>query len=132
MTKQLFRLAHPIARQRAIEAIRTAPDGHVVTLKAPTRSLEQNSMIHPVILNLAKILQRKTDQESLRQLRYLLLEQWTHETGRKPMFERSYDGARWVCINKGTSDLEKSDCTEFIEWLLFQEHQLTNNKLETL
>ena len=130
--KQLFCLVHAQARHGAIETIRTAPDGYIVTIKEPTRTLEQNSMIHPVIANLARVLRRKTDKESLRQLRYLLLEQWTYETGRKPTFERSYDGMRWVCINKGTSDLEKSDCTEFIEWLLFQESQVTQSQMEPL
>ena len=74
---------------------------------------------------LAKALGRPTDVESLRQLRYLLLEQWRHETGRPPMFQRSYDGMRWVCVDKGTSDLDKPDCSEFIEFLLAQEAEVT-------
>lgn len=38
-----FVLAHPIARQRAIAAVSGAPDGMVVDIKEPTRSLEQNA-----------------------------------------------------------------------------------------
>lgn len=120
-----FILAHSEARQRAAQAVQAAPAGHVVTVKPPSRTLDQNSIIHPVVENIARLLNRPTDKESLRQLRYLLLEQWQHETNRPPMFQRSYDGQRWVSVNKGTSDLDKPDCSEFIEWMLATEAELT-------
>jgi hypothetical protein len=96
-----------------------------LTLREAKRTLPQNSLIHPCVISIAKALGRPTDAESLRKLRYLLLEQWRHETGRSPMFERSYDGMRWVCVDKGTSDLDKPDCSEFIEFLLAQEAGLS-------
>ena len=108
--KRVIYLAGTPQRETAIEAIRTAVEGSKVTVSHPTRTLDQNSLIHPVIEVIAKALGRSTDVESLRQLRYLLLEQWRHETGRPPMFQRSYDGQRWVCVDKGTSDLDKPDC----------------------
>ena len=89
-----------------------------IEIKPEARSLDQNALIHPVVEEIAEALNRPTDKEALRQLRYLLLEQWMHETGRPPMFQRSYDGLRWVAVNKGTSDLDKPDCSEFIEFLL--------------
>lgn len=95
-----------------------------LTLKEQRRTIPQNSHIHPVIGRIAKALGRQTDQESLRKLRYLLLEQWRHETGRPPAFERSFDGLRWVCVDKGTSDLDKPDCAEFIDWLLATEAEI--------
>ena len=109
---------------RAAEWIRRrVSDGRavVLTLEDERRSLPQNHHIHPVVRRLAKALGRPTDEESLRRLRYLLLEQWRHETGRNPMFERSIDGLRWVSVDKGTSDLDKPDCSEFIDWLIEQE-----------
>lgn len=85
------------------------------------RSLPQNAHIHPVVRRLAKQFGRPTDTEALRKLRYLLLEAWRHETGRNPNFERSLDGLRWVCVDSGTSDLDRPDCSEFIDWLIAQE-----------
>ena len=41
--KQVFRLVHPQSRRGAAEAIAQAPDGYIVTVKPPTRSLEQNA-----------------------------------------------------------------------------------------
>jgi hypothetical protein len=81
------------------------------------RTPPQNSLIHPVIREIAVEADRPTDEESLRVLRYLLLEQWRSETRRAPLFERSLDGLRWVDVNRGTSDLDKPDCSEFIDWL---------------
>lgn len=41
-----FFLVHKQARERAIEAIRTAPDGWRCEIKEPGRSLDQNSLSH--------------------------------------------------------------------------------------
>ena len=122
--RQLFILAHPEARRRAAQAVAEAQEGYRVVVEPPKRTLDQNSLIHPVIGVLAGHLGRPVDVESLRQLRYLLLEQWRHETDRRPLFQRSYDGQRWVSVDKGTSDLDKPDCSEFIEWLLAQEAEV--------
>jgi hypothetical protein len=40
-----FVLSHAQARQNAIEAVKTAPDGWTVQVKAKTRSLEQNAKL---------------------------------------------------------------------------------------
>lgn len=47
--KQTFILAHPIARQRAIDAVRTAQEGFVVTVAEPTRNLEQNAALWAIL-----------------------------------------------------------------------------------
>lgn len=44
----------PIGRDRALEAVRTAPDGFVVTVAEPTRNLEQNAKFHALCSDLAK------------------------------------------------------------------------------
>jgi NinB protein len=121
VSKQVFRLVHDQARRRCSEAVAEAPDGHIVTIGPPGRTTDQNALIHPTVSNIAQALGRSVDKESLRQLRYLLLEQWAHETQRPPMFQRSFDGQRWVSVNKGTSDLDKPDCREFIEFLIATE-----------
>lgn len=112
-----FFLVHQQARDNALRAVREAADGFVVTIKPPGRTLAQNSAIHPVVKEIAVDAEWATDEESLRKLRYLLLEQWRSETRRPPLYERSLDGMRMVDVNKGTSDLDKPDCSEFIEWL---------------
>lgn len=117
-------LSTPTARRTAHQYIDESPDETVVTFAPKKRTLPQNAHIHPVIERLADALKRPKDEESLRKLRWLLLEQWRHETGRNPLFERSMDGMRWVSVDKGTSDLDKPDCSEFIDWLIAEEAQV--------
>lgn len=47
--KQSFRLVHEQARANAIAAIRRAPEGYCVTVSEPTRTLEQNSLLWPLL-----------------------------------------------------------------------------------
>ena len=51
--KQTYILAHPIARQRAIDAVKQAQEGFVVTVAEPTRSLEQNAAQWPYLAGFA-------------------------------------------------------------------------------
>jgi hypothetical protein len=56
MTKRVFILQphpHP-ARARALEAVREAADGQVVTISDPTRNLEQNALFHSLCTDIAK------------------------------------------------------------------------------
>lgn len=52
--KQIFRLVHQQARQLAKEAIDQAPDGFVVRISEPTRSLEQSARFHAIVGDIAK------------------------------------------------------------------------------
>lgn len=100
-------------------------DGKKVTLTVAEekRSAPQNAHVHPVVRRIAKAAGRPTNEDSLKTLRYLLLEQWRFEAQKRPMFEKSLDGLRWVNVDGGTSDLDKPDCSEFIDWLLAFEAQ---------
>lgn len=51
--KRTFILAHDAARQNAIRYIAEAPAGYCVTVGEPTRSLEQNSLMWPLLQKLA-------------------------------------------------------------------------------
>ena len=48
----IFRLVHNESRQGAIKAIQAAPDGWVVRLTEPTRSLEQNALLWPLLTDI--------------------------------------------------------------------------------
>lgn len=49
-----FILAHQTARERAIQAVKEAPDGFVVTVKEGTRSLEQNSRLWALLNDISE------------------------------------------------------------------------------
>lgn len=47
--KRVFKLVHAQARRGALEAVETAPDGYCVTVSEPTRSLDQNAAMWPIL-----------------------------------------------------------------------------------
>lgn len=52
--KQKFTLAHAMARLRAIDAVRAAPDGMVVEIRAKSRSLDQNARMWAMLTDLSR------------------------------------------------------------------------------
>lgn len=54
MSKRIFRLVHAEARRRAKDEIDAAPDGDVVTIAEPNRSLDQNAAQWPYLEAFAK------------------------------------------------------------------------------
>lgn len=52
--KKLYRLANDQVRLRVILAIKDAPEGWIVQLRPPTRSLEQNAKFHAICEDIAK------------------------------------------------------------------------------
>jgi len=52
--KQIFVMNHRQARDRAIEAVRLAGDGYVVTVQEPKRSLAQNALMWALLTDLAE------------------------------------------------------------------------------
>lgn len=54
MDKLTYRLVHSQARQLAQEAIKTAPDGWMVTISPPKRNEEQSALFHSLCSDIAK------------------------------------------------------------------------------
>jgi len=44
--KRIFRLVHAQARALALESVKTAPEGYIVTIQEPTRTLDQNAALN--------------------------------------------------------------------------------------
>lgn len=55
MSRQLFILAHDIARQRAVEAVRVAPAGFRVEVSEPKRNADQNAKFHAMRNDIAQL-----------------------------------------------------------------------------
>ena len=105
-----FILAHAEARRRAIEFVRGAPDGYVVTVKAPTRSLEQNARLWAMLSEVS----RQVDWYGKR----LSPEDW------KDVFSASLkqlsvvpnlDGTGFVALGMRTSHMSKSEFSDLME-----------------
>lgn len=57
MNKRIFKLVHKQARQNAVQAVTEAPEGYVVSVSEPTRSLDQNAAQWPILQAFADQLQ---------------------------------------------------------------------------
>jgi len=54
--KKVFRLVHDNARLMAVREVQKAPEGYIVTVSEPTRSLEQNNKTHAWYEEIAAVL----------------------------------------------------------------------------
>ena len=52
--KRIYRLVHEEARRRARHDVESAPDGWIVTVSEPTRSLDQNALMWPLLEDIAR------------------------------------------------------------------------------
>ena len=52
--KATYKLINPHVVNNAVEAVRNAPAGHIVTISEPTRTLEQNSKLWPMLADIQR------------------------------------------------------------------------------
>lgn len=114
--KQVFIMAHDTARRNACEAVKNAPEGHVVTIGEPTRTLEQNAAQWPILDAFSEQLQwpvnGRMTQMTADEWKDVLTAAFRKEQARLAM---GLDGGV-VMLGSRTSKFIK---TEFSEWLDF-------------
>lgn len=52
--KSMFRLVHAEARRRAMETVLNAPDGYIVAVQEPTRSVDQNALLWALLTDVSE------------------------------------------------------------------------------
>ena len=125
-------MAHQTARDNAKRAIDTAPDGHVVTIKPPQKSRDQEEKYHAIFGEAAKHcrhLNREFDAEGWKRL---LLDAFRTEALTDPHCPQvvrddlasavqmvpSLDGRSIVAIGLQSRKFRKETASAFIEYLL--------------
>lgn len=128
--KQTFFLVHDMARGRAVEAVRTAPEGYVVRIEPPKKSRDQEEKYHAMFSDVARCCDfngMKLPAESWKRLLVEAFVQVKREeargTGQPDPFPRgrvlpSLDGLRIVQVEVLTRTFKKREASEFIEFLL--------------
>jgi hypothetical protein len=104
MSKRRFILAHDTARRNALEAIKTAPQGYVVTVAEPTRSLEQNARLWALLGDVSA----QVDWYGKR----LTPEDWKHvfsATLKRLTVVPNLDGTGFVALGLSTSRMSKRE-----------------------
>jgi len=111
-----FVLSHSEARRRALEAVKTAPEGYAVTVKEPTRSIEQNAAQWPILEAIANQCELCVNG---------IMEKATPEDW-KDVLTATYRAEMRVAVFKGRMILlgmrtSKMGKKQFSEWLSFLE-----------
>ena len=108
--KQLFVMAHQEARRRAVSAIQNAPDGYVVKITPPTRTLESNAAMWAALNDVASQVVwhgRKLDAES-----------WKHifsSSLKKQDVVPNLDNTGFVVPGQSTSKFTRAEMADMIE-----------------
>ena len=113
----IFRLVHAIARQRALEAVKNAPDGYIVTVRGPTRNLEQNAALHALLQEIAETRQWAGQLLDVEDWKRLLTAAWMRATGRGIRLVPALDGQGFDALYQRTSTLTKAEMSELIDYI---------------
>lgn len=115
--KQTFILSHDLARRRAVAAVAEAPAGHVITVAEPTRNLEQNSALWPILQAFSDQLQWPVNGKACT----LTPDEWKDVLSAAFKAERvrlamGLDGGV-VMLGLRTSQMGKREFSEFLDFL---------------
>ena len=116
--KKFFVMVHPEARRRAMSAVADAPDGYCVTVQPPKRSLDQNSLLWPLLTCFSEQLLWPV----IGQMVKMPTEDWKHVLSAAFQKEQArlamgLDGGV-VMLGMRTSQMGKREFSEFIEFLM--------------
>ena len=105
----MFILVHQTARQRAADAVRSAPDGYVVRVSEPTRTSAQNALLWSRLHDIA-------DQVEWHGKR-LSAEDWKHlfsSSVRRLQVVPNLDGTGFVALGLSTSKMSKRELADLL------------------
>ena len=115
--KRIFRLVHDQARALALECVKTAPEGYIVTVAEPTRTLDQNAALHAAISDIAKQVTwhgEKMDTESWKRL---LTAAWARAVHEPAKLVPALDGNGFDVLYRRTSQMTKAELSSLIDYL---------------
>jgi hypothetical protein len=115
--KRIFCLVHAQARRLAAECVKQAPDGFIVTVQEPTRTLDQNAALHAAISDIAKQViwhGEKMDTESWKRL---LTASWARAVHEPVKLVPALDGNGFDVLYRRTSKMSKAEVSSLLDYL---------------
>lgn len=122
--RQTFFMAHDLARQNAIKAIQSAPQGYMVQISEPTKKRIQEEKYHAMISDIAKqceFMGEKRDSEDWKRLLVDMFAKVMRDIG-TPLHHDgrvipSLDFERVVQLGIQTREFLVAEAANFIEYL---------------
>ncbi|MGL4648235.1 MAG: recombination protein NinB [Caldilineaceae bacterium] len=110
-------LAHETARRRAIAAVTDAAPGMVVTIKAQTRTSEQNAALHARLGEIADRISWAGKKWDIETWKRLLVAAWSRASGESTMILPAIDGAGVDIVFRRTSTMTKGELSSLLDFV---------------
>lgn len=110
-----FILDHDQARQRATQAIKDAPQGYVVTIKEPTRNLEQSAKFHAICADCSKHILFAGHMRTPEQWKMLLISGHAIATKQGSEMCPGIEG-EWLNLRESSAAMSKKRMCSLIEY----------------
>jgi NinB protein len=124
MEKATYRLVHATARQLASRACIQAPDGFIVEIKAPTKSIDQQAKYHAMFADVARQVPFMGTMRDLETWKRLLVDAFARVKAAEgdPVqgvgaIVPNLDGTGFVQLGVQTRKFSKRHASEFIEFV---------------
>lgn len=115
--KQLFILAHELARKNAMQAVLEAPTGYAVEIRPKNRTLDQNAKIHALIQEISRKIIWAGKLQEVETWKRLLTAAWLRARGEPVEMLPAIDGFGVDVVFRPTSKLTVEEMSEFIEYV---------------
>ena len=113
---QRFVLAHDTARQRAAQAVVSAPEGYEVLVKEPTRSSDQNAKLHALLTDVARHCKYLGKTLTADQWKVLFVSGHAIATGKGAEILPGIEG-EFVNVRESTARMSKARASSLIEYI---------------
>lgn len=112
-----FKITGDIARDAICRRIMHAPIGQMVRISEPSRSLEQNALLHAELQEISKGMKWAGQFRSVDDWKRLLTAAWMRATDRKAVLLPAVDGHGFDVLYCRTSTLSKTEMIELIDYI---------------
>lgn len=116
MTKRILKITGEAARKAACREILAAPEGYVVRITEPTRSLDQNAKLHAILSDIANQAQYHGKKRSVEFWKGLFVSGWQIATGERPEIVPGLEG-EFINIRESTTTLTVGRMASLIEYI---------------
>lgn len=113
--KRVFRIT-PTNRRHVAEQVANLPEGYVIKAGPPTRSLEQNAMLHAMFSELAKKAKYMGRTLTAYQWKHLLISGHSIAVGLAPEIVPGIEG-EWINIRESSASMTVARMTSLIEYV---------------
>lgn len=118
MTRQLFVIQpspHP-ARINALEAVRNAPEGMVITIAPKTRSSEQNALLHKLLGEIAKQKEFVGKKRTIEQWKLIMVSGHSIATGLAAEVVPGLEG-EFLNLRESTASMSVKRLSSLVEYV---------------